>query len=152
VAQGDQVPNLLNNLTSTSDNGPRQLNSMSDLLGTTGPTSALANGGGAGGEFDFSPDELRDLINQWTRLRSDLRDDYRIGQALTRVTPPADEDASKAFARKANQSGAAYLRHNQEMQDYVTAYIKKLQDTLDSYTNAEQAGADHARRIQNTLD
>jgi hypothetical protein len=70
---------------------------------------------------------------------------------MVRVQPPGDEDASKTFAQKANESGRAYLKHNEEMLNYVNDYIRKLQAALDSYHNTEQAVAGSARRIEGRL-
>lgn len=147
MPQDDQLGNVVNHLTTTGNSGPPQLHSMSDLLALTGPTSQPGSGGGPGGKFDFNPDELNDLITKWQRLYDDLSNDHEIAQAMTKVTPPAAEDASSAFADTANASGFSYLRANEQMQNYVKNYIKKLNDALKSYTNAEQANADHARRV-----
>jgi hypothetical protein len=81
---------------------------MSDLLAVTGPTSAVANGDGTGG-YKFSPDELQEIIKEWKGILTDLRTLQKTAQRMVQVQPPGDEDASKHFAQKANESGRAYL-------------------------------------------
>jgi hypothetical protein len=139
---------LVTDLTTTGSSSP-QLTSLSDLLAVTGPTSAVANGGGGG--YKFSPEELQGVLTDWKHLLDDLKKTARTAERMTQVQPPGDEDVSKNFAQRANESGEAYRRHNQEMQDYVNAYIQKLQAALDSYHNTEQAVAGSANRIEGRL-
>ncbi|KAA2266993.1 PE domain-containing protein [Solihabitans fulvus] len=146
---GDQVSNLVNNLTTPEDGSP-QLTSMSDLLGLTGPTSSLINGGGAGG-YKFSPEEMPGIIKEFQGIRDDLQKVARTAQRMVQVKPPGDEDASKRFAQLANDSGHAYLKLNQDMQDYVSNYIQKLQSAMDVYQKTEQAAADAAKNIEGRL-
>jgi hypothetical protein len=90
-------------------------------------------------------------LTDWKHLLDDLKKTARTAERMTQVQPPGDEDVSKNFAQRANESGEAYRRHNQEMQDYVNAYIQKLQAALDSYHNTEQAVAGSANRIEGRL-
>jgi hypothetical protein len=140
---------LITDLTTTTSS-TTQLTSMADLLAVTGPGTAVANGGEGGG-YKFSPDELQEIIKEWTGIRDDLRELQKTAQRMVRVRPPGNEDASNRFAEAANNSGNAYLKHNQEMQDYVSSYIKKLQAALDSYRNTEHDIAGSANRIQGRL-
>ncbi|RJQ70998.1 PE domain-containing protein [Pseudonocardiaceae bacterium YIM PH 21723] len=105
-------------------------------------------GGGAGGKFRVSPDELAGLINQWEDLRTDLQTAWDQSQVMVGVRGPGTEQASGTMAKAANTSGGAYQEHNQAMRVYADGYIKKLRAALNNYTRNEQASQDLIDKVK----
>jgi hypothetical protein len=98
-----------------------------------------------GGTYQFSPDELRSVINQWNDL----------GQSVTRALStmdfgkptssgqiaPGNEVASDVVASAANTSNWAYQSYLQSMNTYISAYVNKLNGALQNYLTTEQGNA-----------
>lgn len=101
-----------------------------------------------GGSFRLDTDQLQSLIGEWTGLQADLQAAEQKAQPLIHVAGPGREGASGGVSRTINQSGAAYLKHNKEMQVYVEAYIRKLNDALHGHTANDQNHADDLNRKQ----
>lgn len=99
--------------------------------------SALGDVGGAGGSFAYSPDQLRDLVKEWTDLATDYQNSLRDAYYLTRVEGPGAELVSRSYASVANASGQAYLDSLQSRIDYCFAQAQKFQDALDDYLGQE---------------
>jgi hypothetical protein len=135
---------LVTNVTNPNS-GPRQITSLADLMGLNGTPA------GAGQSYSYSPDQLQAVINKYQHVMQTLVQAGQTGRFIGNVDPPADEDASKDFARKANNSGQAFLHANQQAIQYVQGEIDKLTAVLQQYNQAEQANAEHASKIHRNL-
>jgi hypothetical protein len=143
-ATTNMAGNLVTNVTNPNG-GPRQITSLADLMGLNGTPA------GAGQSYSYSPDQLQAVINKYQDVLQALTQAARDGQHIAEVIPPADEDASRQFARQANNSGQAFLQANQQAIRYVQDEINKLNAALQQYNQAEDANAQQARRVHRTL-
>lgn len=146
-ATTNMAGNLVTNVTNPNG-GPRQITSLADLMGLNGTPTTPA---GTGQSYSYSPDQLQALITKYQDIRQALLDAGKQGQRMVQVPAPANEDASRHFAQRANNSGAAFLQANQQAITYVQGEIDKLTAVLQQYNQAEEAGAERAKRIYRNL-
>jgi hypothetical protein len=135
--------NLVTNLTNPNA-GQRQITSLADLMGVGGTPTAPV---GAGQSYSYSPDQLQAIINKYQDILQTLMQVGFDGRFIGNVDPPADEDASRDFARRANSSGRAFIQANQQAIEYVHGEIDKLKAVLQQYNQAEDANAEQANKI-----
>jgi hypothetical protein len=142
---GGMVDGLVTNVTNPGG-GPRQLNSMADLMGLGG-----APVGGGSGNVSYSPEQIQGFINKYEQVLQGLMNTRDKAWPMAQVTAPVDEDASHGFARTANNSGQAFLDSNQNAIDYVKGEIEKLTAVLNQYNRTEQANAEQAQKIHRRI-
>lgn len=99
--------------------------------------SGITGGAGGGGSFAYSPDQLRDLANDWLDLADDYERSRRTTVPMAQVEGPGTEFASQSHAGVANTSGQAYRDSLLSDRDYCIAQAQKFQDTLHDYLGLE---------------
>ncbi|WP_328610484.1 hypothetical protein OG943_15560 [Amycolatopsis sp. NBC_00345] len=100
--------------------------------GTDWTNSSSPPGGGAasGGGYSLAPAAANDMLGQAKQALADLQDLQRRTEVLTKVQPPAQDPASKAYnARLANGSGA--FDHGVTQIDTEIAYLNELISKID---------------------
>ncbi|MGH3861515.1 hypothetical protein [Actinokineospora sp.] len=65
-------------------------------------------GPGAGGKFNFAPNEIRAIVKDWLELADGYRDSMRKSTRASAFTGPGDEFASERHATTAHASFNAY--------------------------------------------
>ena len=105
------------------------LGSITSQPATTGASTA--------GSFSFTPDQLRDLVEEWMELAADYDRSLWNAEALQQVNGPGNEYASEGLATVASSSGGAYVRSLHEKYQYCLGQAQKLQDALDDYLGME---------------
>jgi hypothetical protein len=103
---------------------------LSDITSTTPPPTNS-------GSFSYTPEALRDLINEWRLLADDYRASRNQAQYLTTVKGPGTEYVSQFHADTANTSGRAYSDSLNKKLTYCLTQVDKLQAALDSYLGVE---------------
>jgi hypothetical protein len=103
-----------------------------------------------GGTYQFHPDELRSVINQWRELGQSVNSalgHMNFGKPTSAPQiAPGNEIASDVVATVANESNWAYQNYLQSMNTYINAYISRLDGALQNYLTAEQSNASMANR------
>ncbi|GAA3574714.1 hypothetical protein GCM10022222_69070 [Amycolatopsis ultiminotia] len=110
-----------------------------------------ASGGGLGPSgqgFSLSRDEATSMLNQAKGIRADLGNMIPAAEQLTRMKPPAEEPASKAFNALAAGSGGnagafGYgVGHIKREYAYVDKLVERLEDALHLVRSGEQNAVD----------
>jgi hypothetical protein len=117
-------------MVSTPDGG-----STSRRVGMSSP--ATGSGNTSAGGFEFDPDKIDEVIQQWQDLQTDLQHDENDARAMASVKAPGKEFASGDFEKSANPSGKAFLEQNARMQDYVKKYVDALLEAKKKITAKE---------------
>jgi PE family protein len=108
-----------------------------------------------GGKYQFHPDELRSVLQQWQELQDTITTAQ--GSVRTRVPhsgsvmAPGNENASNVAADAAHTTNLAYQDYLASMSAYVQGYVDNLNRALDNYMRAEQGNSDLASSAQNHL-
>jgi PE family len=131
--------------------GARGERHVADAVQKMFPATNVPGPSAPGDGYQFNPDELKGVIQDWKNLRAKFLEAYNAAVPMTQVQAMGDEPASHGVTNKANLSGAAYQQENRAMQDYCTDQIKKLQATLDAYTAQEQHATDTVNKINRGL-
>jgi hypothetical protein len=131
-----QLEASLNSELATIEQGPSVGSAWAAAFGSS--TSALNIGGGAGG-YQFSPQELDAVIDQWhTVLQRAQTYDWRI-HLISAMTSAAEDEASNAFTGQAQGLGRNVAASHQTLKAYAAAYIAKLEAARDNYPITERA-------------
>ncbi|HEX3650962.1 MAG TPA: PE domain-containing protein [Pseudonocardiaceae bacterium] len=108
-----------------------------------------------GGKYQFHPEELRSVLQQW----QDLQDTITSAQGSVHarvphtgsVMAPGNENASNVAADAAHTTNMAYQDYLASMSAYVKGYVDNLNRALDNYMRTEQGNSDLANSAQNHL-
>jgi hypothetical protein len=99
--------------------------------------SGTTDGTVSGGQYTFDPDQIRQVIKNWTDLATSYATSWRQARPMTNVAPPGNEFVSESFAAKANWSGESYIAYCQRNTDICVREAQRYQDALDAYLGAE---------------
>lgn len=109
--------------------------------------SGITSGGGGGGSsFAYTPDQMRDIINDWLDLADDFLLSLGTTEPMVTVEGPGTEFASQSHAGVANTSGQAYRDSLQSDWDYCISQAQKFQDTLHDYIGLEHRSVTEINR------
>jgi hypothetical protein len=122
------------------------VDSLADTVGITGDWRAAGAAAalavtGWGGRYEFDRAGVETALTKWQQLLDDLIDDAKTARQITAIQGPGLEIASSGMADKARQHGAAFVDSNLSMQEYVAAYIEKLEKTRNDFLAQEQGQA-----------
>jgi hypothetical protein len=106
-------------------------------FGRIGSALSGITSGGRGGSFAYSPDQIRDLVKEWTDLAKDYEGSLANADLMANVEGPGTEFASQSHASVARESGRAYLESLKNRIEYCYGQAQKSQDALDSYLGQE---------------
>ncbi|MQA10899.1 MAG: hypothetical protein GEU98_20550 [Pseudonocardiaceae bacterium] len=106
-----------------------------------------SGGGGANGQYVFASfEELQNVINRFKDERDKIREDgEEIRQATQLVEPPAEDMMSRFMGTAAKDSLEQMRNHNKAMLEYAENYIEKLERSLQSMQQNEDANAGDMR-------
>ncbi|MFF0149045.1 hypothetical protein ATK36_5266 [Amycolatopsis sulphurea] len=119
-----------------------------DPTGGGGGGGAAPGGLGPSGQgFSLSRDEAMSMLNQAKGIRADLWAMIKEAEQLTKMKPPADEPASKAFNVLAaggggNPGAFGYgVGHIKREHGYVDELITRLEDALHLAQSSDESAA-----------
>jgi hypothetical protein len=100
--------------------------------------SGIASSGFAGpGRFAYSPDQLREIINEWNDIATSYRDDIENADVVRSVQPPGHDAPSGFFATVVQSSGDALQQSLLKERDHCLRQADKFQAALDAYLGVE---------------
>src|SRR5699024_726886 len=102
---------------------------------------ALANGAG----FQFDPDELRHLRDEWQDLAKDLDQLRAQTSTLGQANPPADEQASRDQIKAVYQHARVCNDIHNQMYQYARQYADRLDTALNQLHESDAAARDSVR-------
>jgi PE family protein len=108
-----------------------------------------------GGKYQFHPDELRSVLQQWQELQDTITTAQ--GSVHSRAPhnsgsmAPGNENASNVAATAAHTTNLAYQDYLASMSAYVKGYVDNLNRALDNYMRAEQGNSGLASNAQSHL-
>ncbi|MGH3492384.1 MAG: hypothetical protein ACRDRL_30290 [Sciscionella sp.] len=105
-----------------------------------GMFSALAftGGGGAGGHYSLTPDELKAHATEVQSIIDESMQMYQtLGRAVDRLQPPAADAGSTGQASDARTSITAARKHLMSLMNYAKKFHQDLVDTLRTYQEQE---------------
>jgi hypothetical protein len=103
----------------------------------------VAAAAGAGGSWSFDPDEIDAVIAEWKALLEELASDRtRMNSLLDAVNVIPSEDVPTIGYVGALADGIAGLENsNYSMNEYVSDFIRKLEDAKKSITEADESSS-----------
>ncbi|WP_409183260.1 hypothetical protein F9C11_02035 [Amycolatopsis sp. VS8301801F10] len=105
--------------------------------------AAVASAVKSGAGFTLSPDEARSLLERAKRLRDNAAMMQPSAEALTRLTPPAEDPGSVGFNQQAVNAFEAGKSANENMQRYMAELVSRLEKALGIVGESDgQAAAD----------
>lgn len=113
---------------------------------TTPEPTVYGGGGGDGGGFEMSPEELQTVIGLWKEeLDKITMDGDKIERILQDLQPPGTDDASSSYVDTGLESLISLQKQNDSMKQYVVDYIQKLELAKTTIMVTDQAQADTLR-------
>jgi hypothetical protein len=103
-----------------------------------GIVSGTTEGTINGGQYTFDPDQIRQVIKNWTELAYSYAKSRQDARPMTTVAPPGNEFVSESFAAKANWSGESYVAYCKRNTLICLQEAQRYQDALDAYLGAEE--------------
>ncbi|MET9264391.1 hypothetical protein [Amycolatopsis sp. NPDC004079] len=105
--------------------------------------AAVASATQAGAGFTLSPDEARSLLDRAKRLRDNAMKMRSSAEALTLLTPPAQDPGSIGFNQQAVKTFAAGKDSNEQVYGYMVELIGRLEKAMGIVHESDgQAAAD----------
>ena len=118
--------------------------------------SALAVGAGvqaASGGFEFSPEELDAVIQQWEDLLDEFKGDRKdIHRMFESLTPPAEDAASVGFTDAVRAALEDLKESNLSMVQYADDYLVKLRAAKEGNEEVELAQSDAVASFLKSMD
>lgn len=111
---------------------------------------AVASAAAAGAGFTLSPDEARALLERAKRLRNNLQAMRLDAEALTRLTPPAQDPGSIGFNQQAVSTFMAGKDANDRMHQYMVELIGRLEKALGIVSESDGQAASDVKAVSNS--
>jgi len=104
---------------------------------------ALANGAG----FQFDPDELRHLRDEWQDLTRELLDLQNQATYIGQALPPAEDDASMNQIKATKTHAKLCTEMHEQMYQYAKTYTDRLDEAIKHLKSTDDEAA---RTIKST--
>jgi len=101
----------------------------------------------SGDGFQFDPDELRELRDEWQDLAEELNDLRMRTRELGNAGPPAEEEASRGQIKAVYQHAKVCAEIHDQMYEYAHQYKQRLDEALAKLQESDQ---DAQETVHNT--
>ena len=99
--------------------------------------SGTTEGTVTGGSFAFEEADLVRIRDNWLDLARSYQKSIYNAKLMSRISPPAEDFASKLQVSAANRSGESYQNYIEHNHDYCLRQAQLFQDALDDYRGVE---------------
>jgi hypothetical protein len=100
-------------------------------------SSGTTEGTVTGGQFAFAEADLVKIRDNWLDLARSYQKSVYNAKQMSRISPPAEDFASRFQVIAANRSGESYQRYIEHNREYCLRQAQLFQDALDDYRGVE---------------
>src|SRR5690606_10053501 len=102
-----------------------------------GASRGGSGGAGGGGGYEFTPEEVAAVLQQWEDLYAEPTLALVEAERIAGVLPPGNEPASATFVKAANPAGHALRAQTEAMAQHVKQYVEALRQAKEAIQASE---------------